>query len=308
MNATGNTPGESGAALYGLAGWNYKDWAGIVYPSPPPRGFEPIRYLARFFQVLEINSSFYRIPSVKSTASWAGIAEPIDGFEFTMKLWQGFTHRRTELDEQGAQAFEAAADPLFRAGKLGSILLQFPWSFRRNPQSEEWLKRLLGRFSRFPLTVEIRHSTWFEDDAIFRLLAGHGAAFCNIDQPALRDCIGLTDRATADHAYIRFHGRNRASWFKETASGAERYDYLYSGDEIGELAKAVKTLKQSAKRVYVITNNHWRGQAAANALQIQSEAEGKQVEAPASLLNEFPNLGPLVINEAPRGGDQLEMF
>ncbi len=220
----------------------------------------------------------------------------------------GFTHQRTELDEKGARAFEAAADPLFQAGKLGSLLLQFPWSFRCNRESEEWLKRLLDRFSHFPLTVEIRHATWFENDSIFKLLKNHGAAFCNIDQPTLRDCIGLTEQSTADHAYIRFHGRNRANWFRQTATGAERYDYLYSGDEIAELVRAVKSLKQKAKRVYVITNNHWRGQAAANALQIQSEAEGKQVEAPASLLNEFANLGPRVVKETPQGGDQLEMF
>jgi len=302
------TAAEAPRRLYGLAGWSYEDWAGIVYPQPAPRGFQPIAYLARYYDALEINSSFYRIPSPRTTERWARLTAPFRGFEFTMKLWQGFSHQREEWDEPSAQAFESAAAPLAEAGKLGCVLIQFPWSFRANMASQAWLERLLDRFGAFPLAVEVRHVSWFEDDLILSMLRERGAAFCNIDQPPLRECVGLSDHATAAHAYLRLHGRNRANWFRQTAAGAERYDYLYSADEIEELAEAVKSLKRKARRIYVITNNHWRGQAAANALQIRALAEGEAVKAPAALLRHFGDLGPGVTAEDPEPGAQLEMF
>ena len=157
---------EAGRCLYGLAGWSYDDWEGIVYPKPLPRGFEPIVYLARYYDVLEINSSFYRIPSPKTAARWARVAERLRGFEFTLKLWQGFTHQYEAWDESAAAAFESAAAALAGAGKLGCVLIQFPWSFRADMESEARLERLLDRFSGFPLAVEVRHTSWFEDDLI----------------------------------------------------------------------------------------------------------------------------------------------
>ncbi|MCX7016354.1 MAG: DUF72 domain-containing protein [Candidatus Sumerlaeota bacterium] len=296
--------------LYGVAGWAYEDWQGIVYPQPRPRAFDPIAYLARFFDVLEIDSSFYRIPDPKSTERWARVAAPFREFEFTMKLYQGFTHsvQSVPWNEAEAGAFEEAAERLREAGKLGCVLMQFPWSFRAEMESRDRLLRLLDRFGMFPLAVEVRHASWLADEWLFDTLRERAAAFCNIDQPRLRQCIELTDRATAEHAYLRVHGRNAKNWFRESASGAERYDYLYSLEEIRQLAEAVEALKRKAKRVRVITNNHWRGQAAASALQLKAAVEGGPVEAPATLIKHLGDLGPGVVAEKSEGGEQLEMF
>ncbi|OPZ16478.1 MAG: hypothetical protein BWZ10_01429 [candidate division BRC1 bacterium ADurb.BinA364] len=297
-----------GKALYGLAGWAYDDWVGIVYPQPLPRGFDSIAYLARYFDALEINSSFYRIPSRRTAEAWARAAAPLRGFEFAVKLWQGLTHARDAFDEAGAQAFETALAPLCDAGKLGAILIQFPWSFRATADSKAWLERLLERFARYPLAVEVRHASWLAGDWLLEQLRARGAAFCNIDQPALRDCIGLTDLATAGHAYLRVHGRNSRNWFRQTAAGHERYDYFYSAEEIADLAAAVRSLKKKARRLYVIANNHWRGQAPANALQLKAAAEGARTEAPECLIRHFGGLGPAIRPSRDAGGEQMELF
>lgn len=302
-------PTEQGRALYGVAGWAYEDWNGIVYPKPRPKGFSPLEYLIKYFDVLEINSSFYAIPAPHIVERWANAAIKKFGFEFTMKLWQGFTHERQKMDEGNVQSFIAAAKPLQQAGVLGSILIQFPWSFKPEKSNIDYLNALLDRFSQFPLTVEIRHDAWVaESDAhdITDILKPRGVAFCNIDQPRLHDCIGLTQLITAPHAYLRVHGRNYEHWFQQDADRNARYDYLYSLPEVVELADTVKDLKSQATKVYVITNNHWRGQAAANALQIKAEVEQAIIEAPAELCKNY-NLGPNVIPSI-EDTKQMELF
>lgn len=295
---------------YGVAGWAYDDWNGIVYPQPRPRGFKPLAFLMNYFDALEINSSFYAIPAPHVALRWAQTASANSGFEFTMKLWQGFTHQREKWDEPSARAFDAAAAPLFDHGVLGAVLVQFPWSFKPQPQSISVLERILDRFAHYPLAVEVRHSAWldgWDGTSILDILQPRGVAFCNIDQPRLNQCLGMTRFITAPHAYLRAHGRNAANWFQEQADRNSRYDYLYAPGEIEELAAAVRALKEKARKVHVITNNHLRGQAVANALQIEAAVEGKAVSAPAQLLKAFGGLGPYVLPEQSESG-QMEMF
>lgn len=274
---------------YGPAGWSYRDWAGVVYPRPKPKGFDPLHYLAGYFDAIEVNSTFYR-PARKSTAeSWVRRTRSNPDFRFTAKLWRRFTHERKEAWTPGeVDEARAAFDVLHGEGKLGALLLQFPWSFRRDDRSREWLDDLTGAFSGFPLVVEVRHESWNEPE-FFRELEERGVGFVNIDQPLFHDSIAPSARATSRVGYIRVHGRNYQDWWRKNAGPEARYDYLYSADELKPWAARAREVAadEETKDVYVVTNNHYRGKAPANALMLQSMVEKKKVPAPPDLFEEY---------------------
>jgi uncharacterized protein YecE (DUF72 family) len=208
----------------GPAGWSYQDWAGQVYPKPQPRGFDPLTYLAQYFDTIEINSTFYRIPAVTTTRSWARRVSDHPTFRFTAKLWQGFTHEGT-ASVQDEAAFRQAMAPLHEAGKLGAVLMQFPYRFHHTPKDRATVQRLADAFRDYPLVLEIRHRSWDRAE-VYEFLQALGIGFCNIDQPQVSYGIGLTRVVTSPVGYLRLHGRNTAMWFAE-ASPAARYDYRY---------------------------------------------------------------------------------
>lgn len=274
---------------YGPAGWSYKDWAGVVYPRPKPKGFDPLPYLAGYFDTIEVNSTFYRPARTSTAESWVRRTRAHPGFRFTAKLWRRFTHERKEAwtpDEVGEA--RAAFDVLQGEGKLGALLLQFPWSFRRDDASREWLDDLTRTFSDFPLVVEVRHESWNEPE-FFRELEERGVGFVNIDQPLFHDSIAPSARATSRVGYIRVHGRNYQDWWRKDAGPEARYDYLYSADELEPWAARAREVAadEETKDVYVVTNNHYRGKAPANALMLKSMVEKKKVPAPPDLFTEY---------------------
>jgi uncharacterized protein YecE (DUF72 family) len=274
---------------FGPAGWAYDDWKGIVYPDPKPKGFDPLEYLAGYFDTIEVNSTFYRPAARTSAESWLRRVRHNPSFLFTAKLWKRFTHERKAawtVDEV-AEA-RAGLDPLLEAGRLGALLLQFPWSFRRADDSREWLDDLTRTFADFPLVVEVRHASWNEP-AFFRELAQRGIGFVNIDQPVFRDSIRPTAHVTAATGYIRVHGRNYQDWWRDNAEPHERYDYLYSAAELepwvvraGEIADDPET-----REVFIVTNNHYQGKAITNALMLKSMVEKKKVAAPEPLFERY---------------------
>ena len=152
----------------GPAGWHYSDWAGIVYPSRRPRGFHEWGYLAEFFDTVEINTTFYQPPKPQIVKVWLHQVAHNPYFRFTAKLWQRFTHQcyANRADES---AFKEGLEPLMQAGKLGALLLQFPWSFRNTRQNREYLGGLGMQFMEYPLVVEVRHGSWNQPD-IYRML------------------------------------------------------------------------------------------------------------------------------------------
>src|ERR1700678_3784794 len=199
--------------LVGPAGWSYADWAGIVYPSKRPRGFHEATYLAEFFDTIEINTSFYQPMRPNLAEQWLERVSANPGFIFTAKLWQKFTHEigATPADEL---AVRAGFDPLARAGKLGAVLMQFPFSFHNTPENLAHLKNLFDRFGDYPLVIEVRHSTW-NDKEFFATLHARGIGFCNIDQPVIGRSMKPTERATSRIGYIRLPGRRYDTWFYE---------------------------------------------------------------------------------------------
>jgi uncharacterized protein YecE (DUF72 family) len=272
----------------GPAGWSYVDWKGQVYPKPQPRGFDPLGYLAQYFDAIEINSTFYRIPDAKTTQRWVARVADHPDFRFTAKLWQGFTHEGTAT-AQDAAVFRQAMAPLQEAGRLGAVLMQFPYRFHHTAENQASVRRLAEAFRDYPLVLEIRHRSWDRAE-VFAWLQALGIGFCNIDQPQVSYGIGLTRVVTSPVGYLRLHGRNAAMWFAEEGSAAARYDYRYSAEEPQELVDAVEVLSRRARETYLITNNHFRGQAALNALELRSHLRRSPVPVPPPLLAAYPEL------------------
>lgn len=272
----------------GPAGWSYEDWEGIVYPRPKPRGFHAAEFLARFFDAIEINTSFYHPPAPTMTQDWARRVEHNREFQFTVKLWQRFTHGRN-ANHQDEKAFKKSLEPLASAGKLGALLVQFPWSFKNTQESREYLGGLVMQFVEYPLVLEVRHSSWNQPE-IFRMLADLGIGFCNIDQPVIGRSIAPSSRATAPVGYVRLHGRNYENWFSSGEHPEERYNYLYRLEELEPWAERIKNLAEHTDSTFVITNNHFEGKAISNALQLVNLVTGRKVPVPETLFSRYPEL------------------
>ncbi|MGH9463853.1 MAG: DUF72 domain-containing protein [Vicinamibacteria bacterium] len=272
----------------GVAGWSYPDWEGVVYPAPKPARFDPLTFLVRFFDTIEINSTFYRPPKPSTTASWVRRSEGNADFRFTTKLYKSFTHERAASQEDEALVKEGLV-PLVEAGRLGAVLLQFPWSFKNDADSRRYLEGLLDRFREYPLVTEVRHASWDQPE-FYEYLRERGVGFCNIDQPRIGRSLGPSERTTGPVGYVRLHGRNYRDWFREDAGRDARYDYLYTDEELDPWMDKVSRIAEDSAETYVITNNHFRGQASVNALQIKARLKKRKVPAPASLVDAYPVL------------------
>jgi uncharacterized protein YecE (DUF72 family) len=262
----------------GPAGWSYTDWEGTVYP-PHGSKFDALAYLASFFDTIEINSPFYRIPPPSHARSWVRRVGGIPDFKFTTKVFRGFTHEKEGLAKADVKAFRDYLDPLMEADRLGALLLQYPWSFKNSEESHAKLEALFRAFDGYPRALEVRHAS-FQNDEFLRFLDEQNVAWVNVDQPLFHDSVKPSATATGPIAYVRLHGRNYEKWFAHEESW-ERYNYLYSKKElepwverIGEMAKSRDT--------YVITNNHFRGQAIVNAGELK-EALGQDARVPPQL-------------------------
>ena len=319
----------------GPAGWSYPDWSGYVYPSPRPKGFNEATYLAEFFDTIEINTSFYSPLQPGHAHQWLERVAANPRFLFTAKMWQKFTHeaildvqsntppplarlsssklRRTSSGSTGSpsaddeRAVRAGFDVLRNAGKLGAVLLQFPFSFHRTTETQAYLAALLKRFADYPLAVEMRHASW-DDPEILALLGEHHAAFCNIDQPIIgnsllpregqspqlleMNSLAQNEDLAAAVGYIRLHGRRYDTWFSDdpTTPRHERYNYLYSVEELTPWAGRIQSAGARTRKVFAITNNHYLGKGVVNALQLISMLKGARVNVPESLRQQYPEL------------------
>ena len=306
----------------GTAGWTYDDWNGVVYPRPRPRAFDPLATMAALFDTIEINATFYRTPAPSAAEGWARRCAANPRFRFTAKLPQVFTHDPGPDPAQDERLFREAMAPIVEAGRLGAVLIQFPQSFHEGPDEAAYLEKLLARFEDLPLVVEFRHAAWARPETL-ELLARHHAGFCNIDQPRLGQTLPPTSFVTGRVAYVRFHGRNAKAWFADEPSlppppasvprepGApharvtrakgrpreeatsrrdRRYDYLYTERELAPWVASIRSIAEEGADTYVITNNHFRGKAAVNALQIRAALEGGLVTVPDPLRAAYPEL------------------
>lgn len=267
----------------GPAGWSYKDWEGTVYP-PHGSKFDPLGYLAQYFDTIEINSPFYRIPPPAHAKSWVKRVAANDGFKFTTKIFRGFTHEKAALVQDDLKAFRNYLDPLMDAGRLGAILIQFPWSFKNTPESREKLVALFDAFKSYPKSLEVRHATFQERD-FYDFLDERDVAWVNVDQPLFHDSVKPADTVTGPIGYARLHGRNYEKWFAHEESW-ERYNYLYSSQELEPWVDRIEHMARS-RDTYVITNNHFRGQAILNAGDLKASL-GQDGTVPPQLKEAYP--------------------
>jgi uncharacterized protein YecE (DUF72 family) len=272
----------------GPAGWNYRDWNGIVYPKPKPRGFDELTYISEYFDVVEINSSYYGPPRPASAKKWVESVSASPRFRFTAKLFHSFTHERQPAPNDEKE-FKEGIEPIAEAGRLGALLLQFPWSFKFSPENRHYLTALLKRFAEYPRVVEVRHESWLEKE-ILDVLSELGVGICNIDQPLFHRSVKPAAHVTSGVGYTRLHGRNYRNWFSSKADVRERYDHLYSPDELDPWIARTKQIAQDAEETYVISNNHNLGKATVNALEFVSVLKGKPVPIPPLLIDHYPEL------------------
>lgn len=304
----------------GTSGWSYPTgegtWNGIFYPAKRTaaagRGkgkFDELAYYAERFDTVEINSTFYRTPAVTVTKSWA--ARTPKNFEFSLKLYQKFTHPKmfkeaalkrapgaegkelealATINKSDVDEFKRAMDPLADAGKLGALLAQFPPSFKADTQAIDYLAWLLHEFRDHRVAVELRHRTWSDDlDTTLKLLNAAKAAFVQIDEPKFQTSIDQNFLPNMKgFYYMRLHGRNAKEWWKH-AKSEDRYNYLYSGEELDEFAGVADAVRTLVKKMYLYTNNHFAGKAVANAVMLK-ERLGLPVEGdyPDEFLERYP--------------------
>jgi uncharacterized protein YecE (DUF72 family) len=298
----------------GTSGWSYPSgkgtWNGIFYPVQPgrrPRGsgkFDELRFYAEHFDTVEVNSTFYRVPAPATARAWAERTPP--GFEFSLKLFQKFTHpgmfaKATgqdpfDLGRKDVDEFRTALEPLASAGKLGALLAQFPASFKNEPDSRGYLEWLLEQFREYPLAVELRHRGWSDDPVeTLQMLGAFGAAWAQIDEPKFRFSIrqNLLPNVKTFY-YLRLHGRNAAQWWTHDAS-EDRYNYLYTAEELAPFAEAAEEASRQVRKAYLYTNNHFSAKSVANAAILKHQLGQKLPgQYPEAFVERYEDLKGLV--------------
>ena len=285
----------------GTSGWHYPGgrgtWNGLFYPPPEerPRGFDELRFYAERFNTVEINSTFYGQPRAAVSLGWVR-RTPAD-FEFSVKLFQKFTHPATALDTSpvgsvDVDAFKDGIEPLAAAGKLGALLAQFPSRFHDTPDAREHLAWVMRTFRDYPLAIELRHRSWSDADRATRaLLAEGGAAWVQIDEPKFQSSIRqrlIPNQAT--RLYVRLHGRNAAEWWEHEQS-EDRYDYTYTANELAPIIAKLRAARDQVRKLYLYMNNHFAAQAVANATMVREMLdEPVTAPMPPELIEAYPQL------------------
>ena len=308
----------------GTSGWSYPSgagtWNGLFYPATRSKragtaGFDELGFYATHFDTVEVNSTFYGQPRADVTAGW--VARTPARFEFSLKLYQKFTHPKmfreaalkaapgsegplldllAMVTESDIDDFKAGIDPVVRAGKLGALLAQFPPGFRSTPAARDYLGQLLHLFGDYPVAVELRHRSW--SDAVaetLQILNAFGAAWVQIDEPKFSFSIrqNALPNVTGFY-YMRLHGRNAAKWWRHDRS-EDRYNYLYSADELKTFAESAGAVKEIVKKAYLYTNNHFAAKSVVNAVMLKAQLDDPiEGEYPRELVERYPEIRDLV--------------
>ena len=313
-----------GDVRIGTSGWSYPSgkgkWNGLFYPATRSKRvgtdqFDELRFYSEHFDTVEVNTTFYGQPRQDVTRGWA--SKTPAGFEFSLKLYQKFTHPKmfkdaalkrapgaegalldllAEVTQSDIDDFRTGIDPLASAGKVGALLAQFPPSFKDTPPSRDYLAQLLRAFADYPMAVELRHKSW--SDAIgetLSLLNAFGAAWVQIDEPKFRFSIrqNYLPNVTSFY-YMRLHGRNAAQWWRHDKS-EDRYNYLYTAGELQEFSETAKAAKELVKKSYLYTNNHFSSKSVVNAVMLKAQL-GQPIEGeyPEALIETYPEIGEIM--------------
>lgn len=284
--------------LIGPAGWSYADWEGPIHPRPKPKSYQGLELLAGVFGCLEINSSFYRLPKPESCSRWLELTQKRPHFRFTAKLQQDFTHLREQRFatpralEAGLSAYRSAMQPLLASPQFGALLIQFPFSFAPNPRNLRYLTTLVQATADLRPVLELRQRAWYVGEHL-RAIEASGASLSALDLPYSADHPSADFTGLGPIGYLRLHGRNSAAWFDPQAGRDQRYNYAYSAPELVSVAERVQRSAKQRDLNYVITNNHFGGQAVAAGVQLLALLGQAPGDLPAHWRDAFPELAKI---------------
>jgi len=248
----------------GTSGYDYPEWKGLFYPEKLARA-KFLEYYSTQFNSLELNGTYYRMPTAEQMRR---MNERSGGkIKFSVKAFKDLTHA---LDKSLYQTlifeFKKALDPLRNDNLLLCVLVQFPESFHYEKHERLYVDSLLKELSDIPVVMEMRNIQW-QNEQVLNALRQHNIGWCITDNPALKNLPKLNFTSTADIAYIRFHGRNAAMWYK--GDNVSRYDYLYSDMELQAFVNPILELLKQTKIVQLFFNNHAKSQATVNAKKLE---------------------------------------
>ena len=258
-----------GVAGFTGQNWNQDVWSGSVYPSPRPRGFHPLEFLAQHFDAAEIDYTWDRPLREEVSRLWMQKVAHNRDFQFVATLRQRFTQERVLAPTEVA-TFKNGLRPLLRAGRLGAVIMQFPWAFKFTKENRDFLIELRRAFHEFPLVAELRHSSWLAAEAQGTLI-DYRVGFVNLDQPELAKATPPTALLTTGIGFFRFHGRNHEGWFQESDRAG---DYSYQDAELASWRQRIEHVRQFADKTFVLFSNNVRGRSFFNALDMQAALDG----------------------------------
>lgn len=253
----------------GTSGFSYKDWVGPFYPSGTKLP-DMLRFYQTEFSTVELDYTYYTMPR---SGTLNKLADAVgDDFTFSIRTHKSITHDKglSMMDVLNvSKEFSDSLIPLVDKGKFGSLLIQYPWSFRMNQENADRLLRTAEVFKGIRTAVEFRNDSWANEKMI-SLLESNGLALCCVDEPRLPGLFPPLPVATADFSYFRFHGRNKRDWWNARPCG-DRYDYDYGDDELDEWVPGIHKVMSSAKDSYIYLNNCHMGNAARNAKALKKK-------------------------------------
>ena len=250
--------------IVGTSGYSFPDWVGAFYPEGT-RAEGMLEEYAKHFEAVEVNFTYYRMPTARTMESLARRTPA--GFAFWVKANESITHKG---DVSQTPAFLEALAPMTQADKLAGVLLQFPQSFHRTIDNRKYLAGALETFGATPTAVEFRHRSW-QDQATIEGLTGRGVTLAVPDSPAIAELYHIPPTATTRTGYLRLHSRSAQKWH---AGMEQRYDYDYSAAELEAFARQWSELAGRVDKVFAFFNNCHRGQAARNAESFRQIVEG----------------------------------
>ncbi len=254
-----------GKIRFGTSGYSYKDWEGVLYPAGTPSS-EYLSIYAQEFNVAELNFSYYKMPDAALSRRMAACTGR--DFLFTVKAHKSLTHEGTAVTvNSSAATFLHGIEPVADAGKLGAVLLQFPFSFHYTAANRTYVHTLCSLLTHVPVAIEFRNREW-QRDPVYDGLREREVALVNVDEPKLPGLPESTSIVTAGTGYVRFHGRNRENWWK--GDNVTRYDYCYSDAELQEWVPRIRAMALQAAVIMVVFNNHSKGQAVQNVRRIKT--------------------------------------
>ncbi|WP_051670013.1 DUF72 domain-containing protein [Bryobacter aggregatus] len=257
----------------GPSGWAHAQWQGVFYPNLKSKAFHQLEFTSRFFNSVELSSSFYGPLRPELSQLWCRQVRENAEFQFTARLWKKLTHE-AQVDAKDIAAFREGIRPIEEAGKLGALLMQFPSSFRFTAENRTRFIELRRQLKGLPLVAEFRHSSWAEEDALGTLIDYH-VGFCNIDQPDHARAMPPTSFQTSPIAYVRLTGR--------ALSGPYQYDL----DELSEWTHRIRKASRYAKRTFVVMANDPGARSLVNAFQMKQLLGMSEVRAPYELVRRF---------------------